>query len=390
LHPYSLIADARVVNQPLTAHVDHSAHLLTIIALEHSVTGDRRLVGIAKSIIDSIIELDRANGLDGFLPMTARSQYGSLVVVNNWSRANNFTQLLVAYNTAYRLFEDPKIREAIRKHVTLIAQYYARNEFILRDNNGRELPYSNLSPVFFNSLSSILKLKLYPESAAFPYNASRRMDALLLIETGLNIIDKHENHGLFEYLQKKRREFTEQYGYLKNIHRLHVELGVTEYPTPSTHWLNFLILNALRHLNPAEQAYATAIESLFRAQDGAQNPFFGLLYFDAVPNVHPERKRIIEDLTQYVLSTFPLTLTNEYEMPKLDGSYKTRVRRFKLKRGVTEVVPPLPVHSRYLRNCEWKESAFRLINPKTEPIKMEFNGADYLSAYWLLQSVRKS
>lgn len=272
--------------------------------------------------------------------------------------------------------------------MALIVSYFKRNDFVLRDNHEQEIPYSDLSPTFFQRKGWLSKLHKLPEYGYV--NPTRRLDALLLIETGLKIFDRTHHYDLVAYLEEKKEEFTQRHGYLRSIQRFHFKLGPLEYPTPSGSWLVFLGLNALVHIAPHERAYATALDSVFKAQRDQNNPFFGLLYVDAAKEAANGLRREIEELAEATLAQFPLNLTNEHIRPNIDGNHQIRARWFKPKYKYVEVVPPLPVHSRYLVDYEWKVSPFRLVNPHSAhsgTIK-EFNGTDYLAAYWLLQHVR--
>ena len=280
---------------------------------------------------------------------------------------NVYSQLLFAYTHAYLLFEDPELKQMIQDHVLLISEYFLENDFVLKNEKGEIMRYSDLSP------------------KSFTFKKNRQLDLLLILESGLVILD--ETGFNMEDFRSKKKELLDRYKYYQSIQRLHLKIGIFEFPSHSSDWLNFLKLHALISLTD-EENYKNAFMNLYKSQQREENPLFQAMYLDIKEDISPEEKELVEKSSNYYLSTFPLNLSNAEIINSHNKDIQKKIRFIKLKK-VVEAETPLPIFMRPLKGHEWKRNAFRLNGNILESGNKEYPGTDFLLAYWMMEKNNK-
>ena len=179
LRPYSLVARQVREKEPLEATLDNTLQFLAALAFKYRVTGDENIIRLTEGILDSIRFFGKINDPEGLLPYSCHPEDENLVTQIR-PRSNIYSHLFFAFNVVYDSFDSPEIKQRINEHTKIILEYLIHNDFILVDSGGREAEkkHDNLKP-----------RKILP-------NASKRLDALVLVEYVLKLLDGHEIKSL--------------------------------------------------------------------------------------------------------------------------------------------------------------------------------------------------
>ncbi len=343
-----LVAKLRT-DGPDIRDIQTTAHFLAAISMKYGVLPTPETAQLALEIIEDIIAADALDGLDGRLSAYCDITDG-LPKPGGTLTANGHTQLFFGYVTAWRMIHDPRIRETIQSHVTLIAQRYIDDGFILKAPSGHALPYSDV------------------RATRWQASRSRRLDSLVFQETALLFVDDETIREHILQLQKK----AVRAGYLGSIKRLHVSFLNVKLPSHATDWLNVLRLFTLAQASGSPE-YRIALSKLYRTQRKEMNPLFNSM--SAIISGSASAA------TNILLDTFPLTLNNR---PVYNRDVPRRiVPRLVKSEWFVEARDPLPIYRRQLRAHNWKANPYAITAEPVSESTFRYSGVDYLLAYWM-------
>jgi hypothetical protein len=371
-HPTWLLPLRYRAGEPVrVGEIETTCHYLAALAFEYRVTRNPALAARARLVVADIMRMDAANGRDGYLPKEVRVRGGALEVHDDETHANVYAQLFFAYTCAFRYFEDASLRALIREHVDLVVGRLLETGFVVRNAAGEQQPQGDLTP------------------KRFRFKRGRCLGGLLICDAGIMILgDVGAHRERVAALSEQRRVFLEEYRYDDQIQRLHFKLGPVQWPSPSSVWLNFQKLYAL-HLVDARAPYRRALARQWASEKGELNPLQTIMALEWLVDVPAEERRLLEEVIEYYLETFPLTHSYR-EMSSRDNPavrLRSPARYVKLRRQ-REATVPLPVFMRPLRGHEWKRRQARVEGHVEGNSAVHAPGTDYLLAYWMYRSYR--
>ncbi|MCH2206225.1 MAG: hypothetical protein MK132_10190 [Lentisphaerales bacterium] len=346
-------------DQKNSLRIDTTLLFLSALAFKYGVTQNEKDKLLIEQIIDAMWSADESNGLDGYLPYKIAIHNDQIKILTNETHENVYAQFFFAYLNILKYVDDTVIKQKIKKHTTLIAAHFLKDNFTLHDNLGAEVPYSDLSP----------------SSSSFN---NRRLSLLALIDSLQSIVEDPTTQNQL----KVTEDLIYQKGYPEDILDLTFNFVRLEFPTHSSSWLNILkIYNGC--LSSGKDMYKKAFTQLMQNYQDEHNPFFELIgHAISGESPSPEIKKI--------LKTFPKTLTNQevintqsYQGKIICGDY------VKLK-GTYESLEPLPIYQRPLNNYLWKRNQMTLDGNFKSSGDKAFTGIDFLQAYWMMRALEKN
>lgn len=358
-HPiYKLVERQYSSKKANYVRTDVTCHFLAALACKYGVLKQEKDKRLIEQIIDTFLAADTANGFDGFLPYKVRIVGDKLEVVSNETHENVYVQLFFAYVTIMKYVDDIQIKNKIQRHSELILNHFANHNFVLVDDLGNTVDYSDLSPTSFTILHN------------------RQLSLLSLLDVGLFMA---ENKQLLEKLQQTREQIIAM-GYESSVLDLHTKLFNLEFPTHSSSWLNFLkIYNGWQA--SGQSIYTRAYQELYREYEDEKNPFFTLIGQSLLSQPSP---RLLGEV-KALLKTFPLDVTNREMINSGDPKLKILSGNYvKLKRHFESELP-LPIYRRPLNNYLWKRNQMIVDENFKSTGQVTFSGIDFLQAYWLMR-----
>ena len=352
LDNYALIAKgiSKLKPQRKFGHVEYSGLLLAACSMKYSVQKSPETLLLMNKIVDGLIAMDEANGLDGYMPRMVEEKNSKLVVINNQCHSNAYTHLFLGYYLAAKA--DATLKDKIQAHSEKILSHYLKHNFNLKTNLGEDVNHSQL-----NKSSSL----------------SRQLDALVACEFGLYIIS---NESLKTALKEKLKAFHKR-GYHKATFTL-FDLGFFRIPTHSSEYLNMMRLWLLNMIKPTE-AYGDLLGRVYKNQRKEFNPFFMAIYAGLVPDHQVD----LAKMKQY-LKSFPLNPSDHEIINSRNEATKLKFLSPIIKnKAIAESKVPLPIYMRPLTGVEWKRNPYRVDGNFHKSATVYYTGVDYLLAYWL-------
>jgi len=358
MHPkYMLAPKLYIEGKPGKLRMDMTALFLSALAYKFACSkAPQDKLKIIKSI-ESIIEADRSNGLDGFIPYQMTIKNDKIQSFRNDTHINVYTQLLFAYIPLLKLSNDEDIKNKVLEHLDLIIKHLQRTNFQLVDHLGKEIEYSDLSPSRFTLQTNRQQLLLVFVDLALKY------------KLGKNI--------------QKTRSLIKDYGYENDIQSMHFKFLNLEFPTHSSSWLNLMNSYIGYHIDNAEY-FKNAYLSLYHHYEDEKN----LLFILMLESMQADKENLIQ--AEKILNEFPANPTNHEVINSLDENLDIikNAPFVKLKREL-EVKEPLPIYKRPMRSFEWKLNQMRVDGNFKSKGQFTYTGIDYLIAYWMLKWLQK-
>ena len=359
---FNVVRDGHTEKGPVD--VEQSAHLLVGLACKYAATGDPVAQERARRLLTGLDSLDRANGLDGFLPLQVRAADGGVEVVSERFVSSSYTQLLYAEVLAWKLFSDPGLKEAIRTQAKRMLDHLLANNLVVVDGQGRPLPYSDSSVKrrVFGTGRELETLSFVRAACFFGEDDPRRLEALLAL----------------------RKRIEEDYHYARMSFILHVSVPLFEVPTPSSSWLNLMKLATLVETTGSGQ-YRRLLHGLADDYRAHQNPFFIALDLIHGPARSPESAAAQEKTARSRLETYPLT-NDSTELQNLGRApYRLRVPPHFVKSTLAfEATRPVPFYDKAGDRYQWKRNLLLLDGNLGGDGRKVFSGVDCYEAYWML------
>jgi hypothetical protein len=364
--PFLIVRDGRTEKGPV--QVEANAHLLIGLACRYAVTHDAETQERARRLLAGLETLDRANGLDGFLPIEARIVDGDVEVTSSRCTSSVYTQLFYADVLAWRLFSDPKIKAEIRTQALRMLDHIVSHGLIVVDQYGRPLPYSDAS----------LKLRFF--------GTGRELETLSFVRTACFFAqdDPVRSHAW----QELRKRMEDDYGYARMPYILHFSTPLLELPTVSSSWLNLMKLATLVETTDSGK-YRRLLHDLADDYRSYQNPFFialDLLYRPAAP----EAERLAEERVAWRrLGSYPLT-NDSHELQNA-GRYHLRMPPHFVKNSLAlHATRPIPFYDVPGDAYQWKRDPFLLDGNHGGDGSVVYSGVDCYEAFWLLTYARSA
>lgn len=326
-------------------NIEPTAYYLAALAFKYGAVKDAKTLEKARNVVKGIIALDESNKLDGYVPRQAVDKE-EIVPLPHHSRANSHAFLLFSYCAAYRMF-DGEIRSDIKRHVEMIMKRWIENGLVIKDENGKEIQHSDLSPGMVMSRSRCLDTLLFAEMAAsFSGNEEVLNDAF--------------NHNYLSKIQ------------VTGINILNIKI-----PTYATNWANCLTMFTLTTLSENPE-YKRAVKNFFNAHRKERNPVYNSVYLLTFPE--DERRKEIERTTEETLASFPVSLSDNEVINKVRRKLFPPIVKNTFRQ---EGIKPLPIYMRPLDALEWKRNPYRIDGNFGLKGDAAFSGVDYLLAYWM-------
>jgi hypothetical protein len=332
-------------------HIEYSALLLASYSLRYSLAPSDELYAKIHNLVDQLIFMDKINGMDGYVAKLLISYGPDNVRFDEGSetRSNAYAHLFMGYALCYKLC--PDMRPKIKEHCTLIMDYFVKNDFKIIDHKGEEVKHSDLRD---NSLS-------------------RQLDALVILETGLSIIDKEDTR---QALAKQLKEW-EDY---KTPRFLELDLWVYRVPTHSSDYLIMMRLYILNLVNPDDKDYRKLLKRHYEIQQREHNPFFNAIYASVFGTGDVDLAK-----HKYYMDSFPTDLSRWETINSRNKDIKRKFIAPIIKnKAVAEAKEPLPIYKRPTNGIEWKRNPYRMDgNFGSNDGNVIYSGVDYLLAYWM-------
>jgi hypothetical protein len=326
------------------------------------VTKDERTKSSIIEMLDSIYELDKANGLDGYLPFSARVENRRLKITNNHTHSNIYDQLMFAYANVFNSSNDIEIRKRISRHTKLVVSHFLSNNYAFRDSDDGKLTEDT------NAKSKGLTAR------------SNNTTGIMLIESGLHMIQDDELKGR---LLREREDFKENYPAINNTGKIRVKFFALEFPTHSTLWLHTQTLHTLATLT-GEKLYKDAIARMQKDYAEQENPLLNAVYLNTNKVSDFEKLSLISKMRSF-LQGFPL-IKDSREM--LNSQRKdiqlTHPRYIKFKHEY-ESEKPLPVYMRPGEADFLKTNQQKIDGNIGFDNSIRFPSIDYLLQYWFVR-----
>ncbi|HLP79517.1 MAG TPA: hypothetical protein VK158_02700 [Acidobacteriota bacterium] len=360
---YNERKDEQTQKGPL--QLEQNAHLLVALAKKYEVTKDEQTLARAKKLIDGFLYMDKLNDLDGFLPMEVRLQNDKTYLLKPNTPSFGYTQLFYAYVLAKESFANTSVSENIAFHANLIFERLAKDNFIVKNNKGKQVEYSDASPTKTFMLTS------------------SHIESLAFATAGRYLVDKYTNPGLHEKLKSVEHTLRVTYGYDTRPALLKVNLGIYRVPTPSTSWLDLMKLAIIYHTTKHEK-YAKHIVDLAKSYADDKNPFFITMHLQHGNESMQEKKKLAQIALER-LQTYPITNTSQ-EVINSTGASTRLIPRFVKNQAEKETTQPLPIWATSGDTYQWKRNPYRIQGNIGEDGSKIFNAVDLYEVYWMLQS----
>ncbi|MCF7957166.1 MAG: hypothetical protein K9M57_01820 [Phycisphaerae bacterium] len=360
--PYFLIRKQVNAKKPSDncGYLEDTSAFLAGLAFKYGATGDLKSQGLALKVVTSLQDLDWSNGLDGYIPFSANIKNSRLHIAQNETHVNAYSQLFFSYFTAMTLFDDPALKNVIRKHMNLITNYFLKHNLVLKDNFGNKVPFSDIT------------------SSAFKLSAGRCLDGLVFVDFSLWILENQKDSEAYTKLTEIKKEMVSD-GYYRKIANLHFKFFTFELPSDSTDWLNFIRLYILNQIENNDH-YKNALKKLFASQRNEYNPLFNSIY----ASVFCDKTDEVKEKTLFYLNSFPLTLDNAEVINSQNPDVK---KKFFLQLTKNKLIPesklPLEIYKRPFRGLEWKRNPCRLDGNLGKDGNIIYPGTDFYLAYWM-------
>ncbi len=359
---FNTVRDGRTEKGPVD--VEQNAHLLIGLACNYAVTGDPLAEQRAKRLLAGLEELDRANGLDGFLPLEARVVDGRIEVTSERFVASSYTQLLYADVLAWRLFSDAQLKAQIRTQSQRMLDHIINHGLVTVDAQGRPLPFSDasLKPRLFGTGRELDTLSFVRTACFFAQDDPMRLGALLAL----------------------RKRVEDDYGYARLPYVLHVSAPLLELPTTSSSWLNFMKLATLVETTGAGK-YRHLLHDLAADYRAQENPFFIALDLLYGPKASDAWWSAQYKIAWRRLQSYPLT-NDSRELNNLGGaSYRLRLPPQYIKNAwKLEATQPVPFYDLAGDRYQWKRNSLLLRGNVGGDGGSVYSGVDCYEAFWLL------
>ena len=337
--------------------VDLNCHLLAAMAFKYDVTKDEKDLAFVKKLFHSFIQVDEANGMDGYLPVKVRYDEEKTLILNNECHENVYVQLFFAYQIVYD--KVPQLREDVKDHLKIIFKHFMKNNFTLHDQNDVEVPYSDLKP---NSWQV--------------YN-NRRLSMISMIDLGRRCFGGDLRAEL-ELIYLQLEQLSYPYFVQKQAYR---SFGL-EFPTHSSSWLNYLkIYNG--YTASRSDFYKKSFENLEKFYSNQNNPFSKLIGLGIGAYELDE----VDGIVRKNLESFPLDLRQFPTLGSLDTASK--MGSFVKLEARNEATAFVPIYARPYKSIEWKHNQLRLDGNFNSTGNKCFTGVDYLIVYWMWRSFKK-
>ncbi len=364
LHPHALVLPSRSSNKEPEADLVVTACYLITLADRYAVTQEPTAQTDALAVIDSLLAMDAADGLDGYIPAKVRSSAGRLVVTDDVTPAASVALLVAAYTRAAQCFDAPEPVARIQQHVALILRHLLKNDLVWRPPGREPVPGSDLRP----------------HRARFDHD--RRIDLLLLVNAGRVLLCDREHENTCARLQALHEELVDHYDYPDRIRRLDSRPSLFAAPSYQYGFHNLIKLRALEALTGAK-IYQDLLRRFAYEFAPARSPFFDSLAVSAGAVPKATTPVAVLDATRETLEQFPLSLTSAEVINRYDPGLALR-RQF--RRKPPRAVRPLPVWRRPLAPLEWTQDPLRVdsvpVYDSAIAEQTEFSGVDYLMLYW--------
>ncbi|MBT4989607.1 MAG: hypothetical protein HOM96_03630 [Rickettsiales bacterium] len=354
LSPRNIVVREYFTNRDVqTSVIDETVFYLIYLSQLSMVFDNDDLEQLIYNIVVDIIEIDKLNGLDGYLPRSVSfdKDLNQLVIVPDEIHSNSYSIIMLGYYMAYNSSKSMKVRDLISGHVSMIAKYYLDNDLVLRDDKGNEVRVSNLNK----------------------RHLSRELDALVIFEIGKKLTKDPKLQLKFEAIVDELKAK----GYNKKHKILHLTLLNFEIPSHSSNWLNMLRLYILAKATD-EKIYENHFVKLYNILEDEHNPFFDVLYMDLFNQLDEVKMQRIS----FYLQSFPIELDNREIISSYDADVDLALFPRITKNYIeAESVEALPIYRRPLKYFEWKENQRRIDGNWEGKGNILFSGLDYLLLY---------
>ncbi|MEI7719127.1 MAG: hypothetical protein WCI72_04620 [archaeon] len=327
------------------SYLDNNLVLISALSAKYAVTKDPHTKEIADLIIQGIIEMDKLDGFDGYIPLEVDP--ASLKCTSEITHANSYDQLCFAYlHYTIKVGENPDIE----KHFSKVYNMWADNKFELKDKLGNLSDRANLNINLFEA------------------NPSRALSRQVLDSVAARLGDE----------QTKRRALKNKWKGV-TFSQLRFDLGFVQIPTVSSSWLNMLKLNIL---NECGQDYKKELVSLAKDYADMKNPFFQILAYTADKNV---------DLSfvEQRLHEYPYPINDRLVVNSHRKDIEFRSKRYFKNIARTEVKTALPLYEISTDYNLWKRNLLEADKQASKEGRKYF-GVDLLQAYWFYEAIKKT
>ncbi|WDE97036.1 hypothetical protein PQO03_03575 [Lentisphaera profundi] len=334
--------------------VDLNCHLLAAMAFKYDVTKNKEDLEFVEKLFHSFIQVDEANGMDGYLPVKVRYNEERAEILNNECHENVYVQLFFAYQIVYD--KVPSLRKDVTQHLEMIFRHFMKNDFTLYDQNNEEVPYSDLSP-----------------NAWQVYN-NRRLSLISMLDLGRRCFGGDLRAEL-ELVYLKVLNLSYPYFIQRQAYR---SFGL-EFPTHSSSWLNYIKLyNGYKASE--EKYYLKTFENLEKFYKAQINPFGQLIGLE----MGLYKQEDVDLIIKKNLESFPLDLRQYPSLGSIDTkSFRGSYVKLKSREESTTFVP---VYARPFESIEWKHNQLRLDGNFHSKGEKCYTGVDYLILYWMWKS----
>ena len=331
-------------NNPGPLHLEHNTILLSALSAKYAVTKDQKTKEEAENLVRGIIELDKLNELDGYIPLMADAKTKIPAPVE--THANAYIELLFSY--AYYTKNIGKSKD-IEMHVSKIYEKFLEDNFELKHTNKVAIVEANLNRSWID------------------FNPARALDRRVLDEVTFFLGDKNTKDKVMENKWK---------GIYVSPNNF--DLGFWQLPTMSSCWLNIIKMAVL---NECGCNYTNEIVSLTQHYSKQKNPFFQTLAYmaDDKTDISFVEKRLKE---------YPYPITDKQMINSHRKEIVFRGKRYIKNQSKKETGEALPLYEIGSDVNLWKRNLLEA-DKYGSNFGRKFLGVDLLQAYWFYEFAKK-
>lgn len=346
--------------------LEKTAAFLSALAFKYSVTKDAKVESDALMLLESLYELDKSDGLDGYVPFSANVKDGKLTKLDAHTHSNVYDQLMFSYANVFHYINTPKIKEKISRHTELILSNFLKNNYVVRDQDGNPKEETGSKTCGITARSN---------------NTS----GIMMIECGLNMIQG--NQELKERLLAERKDFKENYPAINLTGKIRYRIFGWEFPTHSTLWLHTQTLHTLATLT-GEKLYKDAIRRMQKDYSEQESPLLNAVYLNTNKVDDFEKLSLISRMKSF-LQSFPLVKDSREILNSPKGEIKLAHPRYIKFKHEYESEKPLPVYMRPGEADFLKTNQQKIDGNIGLDGSVRYPGIDYLLQYWFTRHLDK-
>jgi len=387
---------ARMINAAAVEHIGAAPSFvsenLVMLAFKYAATKDPASVKEAAILLEKFLWVDDQFGQRGQLPadvlisreplaktkenlrLVSKGKYGYLYFSDD-AHGNTVAPHFLGAYLAYRLFDNPNIRENSVEIIRRNIGYLLTEGFVLKKLDGRPTTHGSLSG---------------DEYWGFAKNAL--VARLMFLEVARTVLEESGDSRDKELLARINKDLgaLSKNGVPEGLEKISPHIANFWFSTPSSNariFRNFYLLFSVADSREAGNSYRRSFQYQWLQFREDHNPFLSFLYLSLIPiEQWTFKDRLAKAIALEYLKSAPLDrddrelLNSFFDDDDIDIDRLPRVYKFKLE---PKNKIPLPLYRRGIRRNEWSAEPHRLNEHLGENGSNLNSPIDFLTAYYL-------